>query len=113
SGRTRRTGQVSESEGRVAEAAQLYPIGCAGRITSFSESEDGRYLITLSGLCRFGIGREIPTVGGYRRIVPGFQRFRAGMEPVAKGLVERERVPNALTAFFAAQKIKVDWKAVG
>jgi uncharacterized protein len=106
-------GQVSESEGPVAEAARLYPVGCAGRITSFSESEDGRYLITLSGLCRFGIGREIPTVGGYRRIVPDFERFRADMEPAAEGLVQRERVLKALKAFFAAQKIKVDWKTVG
>ena len=106
-------GQVSETEGPVAEAAELYPIGCAGRVTSFSESEDGRYLITLSGLCRFGILREIPTIGGYRRVVPDFARFRADMEPAADGIVERDRVLKALKAYFTAQKVKVDWKAVG
>jgi Lon protease-like protein len=106
-------GQTSEAEGPVAPTAALYPIGCAGRITSFSETDDGRHLITLSGLCRFAIVREVPTVGGYRRAMPDFARFRADMEPVTNAVIERDRLLKALKAFFAAQKVKVDWKAVG
>jgi len=105
--------QASETEGLVAHTAELYQTGCAGRITSFSETDDNRYLITLGGLCRFAIVRELPTIGGYRRVVPDFARFRADMEPVTQGLIERERVLKALKAFFTAQKVKVDWKAVG
>jgi hypothetical protein len=45
----------------------VYPIGCAGRITAFSETDDGRYLITLTGVSRFRIREELPLLGGYRR----------------------------------------------
>src|SRR5271155_4493810 len=53
----------------------VYPTGCAGRITSFSETEDGRFLITLTGLCRFRIGAELPLEKGYRRVVPQWHEF--------------------------------------
>src|SRR4029078_3457076 len=46
------------------------PVGCAGRMTQFSETEDGRYLITLTGICRFRIERELPLFCGYRRVAP-------------------------------------------
>ena len=48
----------------------VYPTGCAGRITSFSETDDRRFLITLTGTCRFRICDELPLLEGYRRIVP-------------------------------------------
>ena len=54
----------------------LYKTGCAGRITSFAESEDGRYLLTLSGVCRFDIAEEMTGKEGYRRVLADFQRFR-------------------------------------
>src|SRR5262249_9194626 len=73
----------SEQEGLVSHTAELYPIGCAGRITAYSETDDNRYLITLTGVCRFGIQKELPTVGGYRRIVPDFERFRTDMDAAA------------------------------
>ncbi len=53
----------------------VYPTGCAGRITSFSETEDGRFLITLTGLCRFRIPDELPLQNGYRRVVPQWDEF--------------------------------------
>src|SRR5689334_22311049 len=46
----------------------VYPIGCAGRITTFSETEGGRFVITLTGTCRFEVTRELATTRGYRRI---------------------------------------------
>src|SRR5712671_3503244 len=48
----------------------VYPIGCAGRITQFSETDDGRFLITLTGVSRFRIREELPLLEGYRRVVP-------------------------------------------
>ena len=51
--------QAAENEGLVSHTAELYPIGCAGRITAYSETDDGRYLITLTGICRFAIQKEI------------------------------------------------------
>ena len=45
----------------------LYRVGCLGRISSFSETDDGRFLITLTGLIRFTIVNEVETRRGYRR----------------------------------------------
>src|SRR5690348_16064163 len=53
----------------------VYPTGCAGRITSFAETEDGRFLITLTGTCRFRIREELALLEGYRRIVPDWDEF--------------------------------------
>ena len=53
-------------------SAEIYRTGCAGRIVSFNETDDGRYLITLSGLIRFAAGAELPPVGGYRRVEADF-----------------------------------------
>ncbi|HSR55264.1 MAG TPA: LON peptidase substrate-binding domain-containing protein, partial [Alphaproteobacteria bacterium] len=46
---------------------EVYPMGCAGRLVSFAETNDGRYLINLSGIARFRIREELPLLKGYRR----------------------------------------------
>lgn len=99
--------QDREQEGLVPDGVALYPVGCAGRITSFSETDDGRYLITLTGLCRFGIRGELPTVRGYRRVAPDFQRFRADLDPGPGAVADRPRLLTALRSYFASQKIDV------
>ncbi len=104
--------QDSETQGPVRHAAALYPIGCAGRITAFSEADDGRFLITLTGVCRFAIDREIPTVGGYRRVVPDFARFRADFDRGETVAIDRVRLLKAMQAYLASQKIGVDLDAV-
>jgi len=53
----------------------VYGVGCAGRITAFSETEDGRLLVVLTGVCRFGVGEELPGVRGYRRVAPRWEGF--------------------------------------
>ena len=106
------TDQESEAQGLVSHTAALYPIGCAGRITAFSETDDGRFLITLTGVCRFAIEREIPTVGGYRRVVPDFARFRADLAGDGTGIVDRLRLLKALQAYFENQEISIDLKAI-
>src|SRR6202140_3067834 len=58
----------------------VYPIGCAGRITAFSETDDGRYLITLTGVSRFRIRDELPLLRGYRRVVADWARFAGDVE---------------------------------
>ena len=105
--------QHSETEELVSHTATLYPIGCAGRITAFSETDDGRYLITLTGACRFAIEREIPTVGGYRRVVPDFSPFRGDLAAEESAAIDRRRLLNALQAYFAHQRISIDLNAIG
>src|ERR1700756_1699982 len=61
-------GMVQPSDPRApGDNPPVYPTGCAGRITSFSETDDGRFLITLTGISRFRIREELPLLEGYRR----------------------------------------------
>lgn len=55
----------------------VFKTGCAGRIASFSETDDGRYLITLKGVCRFDVAEELPLSDkGFRRVKPDWQPYR-------------------------------------
>src|SRR5438046_8763676 len=74
----------------------VYPTGCAGRITSFSETEDGRFLITLTGTSRFRIREELPLLEGYRRVVPDWQEFARDLEGEESPEFDRERLMRGL-----------------
>ena len=81
---------------------------------SFNETEDGRLLLALSGVCRFEIVRELDLAqGGYRRVSSVFSPFRADLdhadEPVT---LDRERLMAALAAFFRGKNLSTDWDAV-
>jgi uncharacterized protein len=93
---------------------KIHKVGCAGRIVSFNETEDGRLLLALSGICRFEIGRELDLAqGGYRRVSSLFAPYRADLDH-ADELVEldRERLMAALAAFFRSRGLSTDWDAV-
>jgi uncharacterized protein len=90
----------------------LYSVGCAGRIASFSETDDGRYLISLSGVCRFTIFEEIATMRGYRRVVPDFARWQGDLEQAGGGSIERERLLAALKGYFSRNAMSADWNAI-
>jgi Lon protease-like protein len=103
--------QPTEAE-RPDKPPELYSVGCTGRIGSFSETDDGRYLITLTGVCRFTIFEEIATMRGYRRVVPDFARWQADLEPAGGARVERERLLAALKGYFARNAMSADWSAI-
>ena len=93
---------------------KVHRVGCAGRITNFNETEDGRLMLVLSGVCRFDIVRELdPAQGGYRRVSSVFSPYRADLDH-AEDIVEldRERLMAALAAFFRGRKLSTDWDAV-
>ncbi|MEE8500065.1 MAG: LON peptidase substrate-binding domain-containing protein [Kiloniellales bacterium] len=92
-------------------AAKVYETGCAGRITVFSETGDGRYLITLTGLIRFDVARELPMIDGYRRVAADYGRFRRDLDEPA-GEIDRAQLLQTLGAYFAANGIEGDWKAI-
>jgi len=90
----------------------VYPIGCAGRITSFSETDDGRYLITLTGVCRFETVRELPIVRGYRRVDASWERFASDLEEPGPALFDRARLVEGLRTYFKIQGISANWDAI-
>ena len=90
----------------------VYPIGCAGRITAFSETDDGRYLITLTGVSRFRIREELPLLGGYRRVTADWEPFARDREPSPEPGFDRDRFARALKGYFVQRQISADWEAI-
>jgi uncharacterized protein len=91
----------------------IYRTGCAGRITSFSETDDGRYLITLVGVARFDIAEELPHDGLYRRVAPDWMPYRGDLdEPTTPAAIDRPTLLAALKRFFERCAIAADWPAV-
>lgn len=92
---------------------KVYDNGCAGRITSFKETDDGRILITLTGLCRFTITEEQATTdSGYRVVRADYRRFASDLDEPAATRVDRKRLMRALNAFFSQQGYEADWSTV-
>ena len=100
-----------------AERPAVFSTGCAGRIISFDETEDGRYQVTLAGMCRFHPGEEAPLLHGYRRMIPDWTPFRADMEegseqPSTPSTIDRERFVALLQSYFHKQGLSADWQAI-
>ena len=90
----------------------VYPIGCAGRITQFSETDDGRYLLTLTGVSRFRIREELPILSGYRRVVPDWRPFAHDQDRLADPGFDRARLIRGLKSYFTGRQISADWEAI-
>ena len=91
----------------------LYQTGCLGRLSSFSETDDGRFLITLTGLSRFMIAEELPNRNGYRRVRPDYSAYPGDLELTSDPTgVEREALLTALRAYFTGQKFDANWDAI-
>jgi Lon protease-like protein len=92
----------------------LYRVGCLGRLSSFSETEDGRYLITLTGLIRFTVISEIDGRRGYRRVQAEFERFAKDLEPSGDELpgLDRSLLLTALRAYFTRRGFDANWDAI-
>jgi Lon protease-like protein len=108
----RMIGMVQPQEG-AGDAGEppVYRTGCAGRMTSFSETEDGRYLITLRGVARFDIVEELPFERLYRRVVPDWQPYRCDLEPLPE-TIDRGPLLKVLRPFLERRGIAADWSAV-
>ena len=102
-----------DNRGRGGAASPpIYPIGCAGRITSFSETDDGRYLLTLTGVSRFHIREELPVLNGYRRIVPDWAPFVRDRDIPTHPRFDRDRFLRGLRGFFTQHQIGADFEAI-
>jgi len=106
-------GMVQPNEPPIRELnPPLYPTGCAGRITAFAETEDGRNLITLTGVSRFRIKEELPLLNGYRRVVAEWRDFTDDRDDAGEPRFDRERLTRGLRSFFAQRQVSADWDAI-
>ena len=88
----------------------LTAVGCLGRITSFAETSDGRYLITLTGLCRFRVTSELANRLPYRQVRADYRDFEADLKPlVDDDGFDRIRFLAALKAYLERHGLEVDW----
>jgi len=103
--------QPTQSEDKMVRPA-LSSVGCAGRLTGFRENEDGRYLITLTGVCRFRIAEEYDSDLPYRQIRPVFTPFLEDLMPSDESGFPRDRLIVALKEYLSSRELKADWKSV-
>jgi Lon protease-like protein len=102
--------QPTAGEDAKEPSPELYPIGCAGRITQFAESGEGRCFLTLTGVARFRIVGEVAALTPYRQAQVDFSDFAADLnEGEGEGDVDRTSLLHALRKFAEANKFKVDW----
>ncbi|WP_300583384.1 LON peptidase substrate-binding domain-containing protein [Marivita sp.] len=107
---SRLIGMVQPNARPKGDKGALHRIGCAGRVTQFSETEDGRYMITLCGISRFRIGDEVEGFTPYRRFEvnwDGFDRDQGGPEH-DRGF-DRDAFLDLLDRYFSARDLSADW----
>jgi len=95
---------------RDASTPAVYEIGCAGRISDYSETDDGRLEIVLSGLCRFAVTEEVSSIRGYRVIVPDWSAFAddyTAIEEPSEAIFDA--FTTALRSFLEGHDMPADW----
>ena len=91
---------------------KLSQVGCAGKITSFRETEDNRYLITLSGICRFRLTGEMEAATPWRAGFCDFAPFAGDLAQAGDEDFPRDRLLAALKTYLSSRDMKADWKSV-
>lgn len=104
---------LGEDPDKVDDNAEVYQVGCAGRIVEFSETDDDRYLITLRGICRFRIVEEMPLTNAFRVVVPDFGPFHMDLEEDDdEDIFDRAQMLDAANGYLRTKDLAVDWSAV-
>jgi len=97
--------------GGAESRPKLSQVGCAGRITSFAETSDGRYLITLTGVSRFRIAAELPAQTPYRQVRAAFQAYETDLaEPDPDTALDRIEFFDALRRYLDHRSLDIDWE---
>jgi hypothetical protein len=90
----------------------VFETGCAGRISAFNETDDGRLMITLTGVCRFRIASEVEGARGYRRVSADWARFAGDLDDSPEIEVNRSRLLSVLKPFLKLHNMDLNWKAL-
>jgi hypothetical protein len=100
-------------ESPTGKAFGLRRVGCAGRITSYQELDDGRIIVTLTGVARFEVRDETPTVKPYRIVTVDYTRFAHDLQPgLGEDTVDRPKLLRVLKTYLETNRLKADWNAV-
>ena len=106
-------GMIQTLDGAPRGAPAMRSVGCAGRITSYSETGDGKYLIALTGVCRFGVVAELDLRLPYRQVRAEFSRFEFDLAVDHETLeFERTRFIDLLRRFLDRRQLGVEWEVI-
>ena len=104
--------QPDDSQPGDKAGGRLFGVGCLGRLTSFSETGDGRYLIALTGIIRFHVNAEIDGRRGYRRVAADLGRYSVDLAPPPPSLPQRGVLLAALRGYFTNNGFDANWSAI-
>ena len=90
----------------------LKKVGCVGRISSFNEAENDRYLITLTGLVRFEVDSEMDVTTPYRQVLANFDKFKSDLEPQDIDGIDRSKLLALVKRYLEHRKILADWEII-
>lgn len=106
---------TTEDAGESPEGkdSKLRNVGCAGRVTAYQELDDGRLLITITGIARYTIIDEAVTPAPYRVATVSYDRFASDFD-VGRGeeQVDRQNLVRVLRAYLEQNRLKADWTAI-
>jgi hypothetical protein len=111
-GKGRLIGMIQPSTEEEIDNPPLYSVGCAGRMTSFNEIDDGRILVVLTGLCRFRVISEMPRTRLYRTAKPDWTPYLTDLGDNDPSSIDRERLIELMRIYFKKNAISVDWSVV-
>jgi Lon protease-like protein len=100
------------SETALDEVPRLHLVGCAGRITSYNETNDGRIVMVLTGVCRFRVGEELAPRRGYRRVAADWAPYAADCQGEPQGVANRAGFLASLKTYCGARGVDVPWDDV-
>lgn len=105
--------EAMAAQGDPAAKPAIHRVGCAGRITAFSETEDGRVLITLTGICRFKVKKELDTITPFRQVRADFGPYADDLSAdTGADKVDRERLLDVLKRYLTRYDLRADWQAI-
>ena len=100
------------SETLSEEVPEIHRVGCAGRVTSYSETSDGRIVLVLTGVCRFQVRTETAGRRGYRRVAADWERFAQDYHDEGQVMGDRGGFITSLKAFCTLRGVEVPWDDV-
>ncbi len=106
-------GMIQSGAGREDDSSSLCTTGCAGRLSTYQETADGRIEIVLSGVCRFDIRQELPTTRGYRLVIPDWGRFESDYDyPDFDETRQQAPFFTMLDRYLASKELDIDRSAI-
>ena len=103
---------IQPASSKDSDSKILKNVGCLGKITTFNEIENNRYLITLTGIIRFNVKEEFDTTTPYRQVIPDFTNFNTDLEDQNVESIDREKLLGLIKKYLEHRNMLTDWDII-